>query len=43
MVDGFCYVDRLIWDNYNESADGAFWYQGIEDLVWLPDFPRQVS
>jgi IS5 family transposase len=21
VVDGFCYVDRLSWDNYNESAD----------------------
>ena len=21
VADGFCYVDRLSWDNYNESAD----------------------
>jgi IS5 family transposase len=21
VVDGFCYVDRLSWDNYNESTD----------------------
>jgi hypothetical protein len=21
VVDGFCYVDRLSWENYNESAD----------------------
>jgi hypothetical protein len=21
VVDGYCYLDRLSWDNYNESAD----------------------
>ncbi len=35
VVDGFSFVDRLSWDNYNESLDLIGQIKTIQRPVWL--------